>query len=710
MNTRKDWKKLLVLPALAALSLSATANAEEAPATDPGASTSEIAVDAAHFPDEVFRGYISSQIDLDASGTLSQTEIDSVDTIDFLWGEYYVTDLTGIEYFTSLETLECCYTAITSLDVSQFPKLTRLNCSDTGITSLDVSNNPELSYLECSYTGLTALDVSKNPKLTELHCYETDIAALDVSANPALVRLDCNNTNISQLDVTKNPALFALNCENTQVAALDLSQNPELYEVYVTNTPMTEIDVTNNPDLVHIRVSGTGITELDLSQNPVLAALYCSDTDIRELDLSNNPQMFEIYCYNTQIESLDLTGFADLNSIECYNTPLKALDVSKNPNLTGLTCSDTNIASLDVTHNPKLNRLELANTDVSNLDLSQNSQLRTLNISGTRIENLKNLDLSSYTALENVYLTDAGLESLILPENDVLSLVKCENNHLTSLDLSGICELWWEKAVSPQSRTVYASPESDTLVFDMNTLVPDLSKVTVAEAENVSYDAATGLLTVAGPTQVAYTYDHGYQFGDLDPMEVTLNIREALPYTDVPADAWYIDTVADVYEKGLMTGLDETTFGPSDFLARAQFATILYRMEDEPDVTFEQKFPDVTTGQFYTESVLWAADAGIVTGYTSNGYFGPSDNINREQMAVMMYRYAKYKGYDTSAQANLNTFPDHASVNVFAKEAMSWCVAEGIITGDKGNLSPQKSANRAECATIITRYLDKVEE
>ena len=183
-----------------------------------------------------------------------------------------------------------------------------------------------------------------------------------------------------------------------------------------------------------------------------------------------------------------------------------------------------------------------------------------------------------------------------------------------------------------------------------------------------------------------------------------------LPYNDVGKETWFYEYVGNVYEKGLMTGLDDTTFGPTANLARAQFAVILYRMNGEPEVTYSAQFPDVADEQWYTDAILWAADTGVVTGYSDTGKFGPSDNINREQMAVMMYRYAKYKGYDTSAQANLNTFPDHASVNVFAKEAMSWCVAEGIITGDKGNLSPQKSANRAECATIITRYLDKVEE
>lgn len=176
-----------------------------------------------------------------------------------------------------------------------------------------------------------------------------------------------------------------------------------------------------------------------------------------------------------------------------------------------------------------------------------------------------------------------------------------------------------------------------------------------------------------------------------------------LPYTDVTPDAWYYDTVADVYQKGLMTGMNPTTFAPAETLARAQFAIILYRMESEPDIAFEATFKDVTDGQWYTDAILWAADASVVTGY-SNGNFGPADKINREQMATMMFRYANAKGLDTSQRADFSSYPDAGSVSPFAKDAMSWCVANGIISGDNGRLNPQGETARAVCATIISRF------
>ena len=185
-----------------------------------------------------------------------------------------------------------------------------------------------------------------------------------------------------------------------------------------------------------------------------------------------------------------------------------------------------------------------------------------------------------------------------------------------------------------------------------------------------------------------------------------------LPYVDVEKDDWFYDAVYYNYFAGTMTGLDPTHFGPDQSLARAQFAVILYRMNDTPEVEYEAIFPDVEEEVWYTDAVLWAADTGVVTGYTDTGKFGPSDLINREQMAVMMYRYANYKGYESDAPADISGYKDAGKVSAFAEEAMEWAVGNGIISGkDEGTvLDPQGNATRAECATIIMRFIEKFEK
>ncbi|MCI7180519.1 MAG: S-layer homology domain-containing protein [Schaedlerella sp.] len=192
--------------------------------------------------------------------------------------------------------------------------------------------------------------------------------------------------------------------------------------------------------------------------------------------------------------------------------------------------------------------------------------------------------------------------------------------------------------------------------------------------------------------------------------EIQINVsQKELPFIDVHQQDWFYDAVAYVNANNLMTGLNATTFGPAQSLARAQFAIILHRMNGTPEVTYTDKFPDVPDGIWFTDAILWASSTGVVTGYTDTGKFGPADNINREQMAVMMYRYANYKGYDTGTKADFSKFSDASKVSGFAEEAMQWAVGTGIITGkDNGTrLDPQGNASRAECATIIMRFVEK---
>ena len=133
-----------------------------------------------------------------------------------------------------------------------------------------------------------------------------------------------------------------------------------------------------------------------------------------------------------------------------------------------------------------------------------------------------------------------------------------------------------------------------------------------------------------------------------------------LPFVDVAEGDWYYDAVADVYDAGLMTGIDGTHFAPNQKLARAQFALILYRLNDSPEVDGKSPFKDVAEGDWYTDAVIWANKKGIITGYTDTGLFGPGDDITREQLVVMMYRYQKSISDVKAESVDLSDFKDGA--------------------------------------------------
>ena len=165
---------------------------------------------------------------------------------------------------------------------------------------------------------------------------------------------------------------------------------------------------------------------------------------------------------------------------------------------------------------------------------------------------------------------------------------------------------------------------------------------------------------------------------------------------------WYHEAVDYVLRNGLMGGYGGGLFGPDDNLSRAQFAQILYNKEGKPAVTGGSVFTDVTDGQWCAPAVTWAAAQGIVGGY-GNGKFGPDDNITREQLAVMLWRYA---GSPAATDKELH-FTDSDQAGKWALEALRWAVEQGMING-KGNgvLDPAGKATRAEIAAMLMRYLE----
>lgn len=183
-----------------------------------------------------------------------------------------------------------------------------------------------------------------------------------------------------------------------------------------------------------------------------------------------------------------------------------------------------------------------------------------------------------------------------------------------------------------------------------------------------------------------------------------------LNFTDVKESDWFFKGVAYVVDKGVMSGVSENQFDPSGKLTRAMLVQMLYNMESRPACDAENAFMDVPVGQWYTDAVIWANDAKIVSGM-GDGLFAPNMEITREQMVAMLYNYAKYKGYDVSASADLSKFADNASVSTWAQPSMQWAVAEGYISGmGDSQLAPQGTATRAEIASVIMRFMEATAE
>lgn len=180
-------------------------------------------------------------------------------------------------------------------------------------------------------------------------------------------------------------------------------------------------------------------------------------------------------------------------------------------------------------------------------------------------------------------------------------------------------------------------------------------------------------------------------------------------FSDLDAKAWYHEGVDYALTNGLMNGVGGGKFEPDGQLTRAQLVTVLYRAAGEPDTGKQvNPFTDVADDAWYTKAVIWAANNGIVNGVAKN-VFAPDASITREQIATMLYRYA---GAEAAKEDKLSAFPDAAKTSDWAKEALNWAVASGLINGvadanGTASLEPQATATRAQIATILMRWLEK---
>lgn len=178
------------------------------------------------------------------------------------------------------------------------------------------------------------------------------------------------------------------------------------------------------------------------------------------------------------------------------------------------------------------------------------------------------------------------------------------------------------------------------------------------------------------------------------------------PFTDVAGSAWYSSAVDFVSGRGLFAGVRQNSFAPNLPLTRGMLAAVLFRLEEPGAQGVKAPFADVADGSWYEQGTAWAAEAGIVSGY-GNGRFGPNDKITREQLAVMLFRYARLLELNTGGRDSLTEFSDCGAVSPWAQDAVAWAVDSGIISGlPNGSLAPAGTATRAEAAAMLERFVN----
>jgi len=245
----------------------------------------------------------------------------------------------------------------------------------------------------------------------------------------------------------------------------------------------------------------------------------------------------------------------------------------------------------------------------------------------------------------------------------------------------------YEEAALGYSRLAASVFPEDLIAVMEEALAAAKAVLDSADADQAAVDAAQNAL------EDAWAALNGYPVNTM--------------YTDIPAGEWYYDAVDFVTRYGFMNGMDAGAFNAASNVNRAQFVTILYRIAGEPAVTIDNPFVDVPAGQWYTDAVLWAYEKGITNGADAT-HFNPGGTLVRQNMVTFLLRFANTMGLDTTNRADLTGYTDADEIQPHAQDAMAWAAAEGIISGMSADtLGPNGLANRAQIATIISRFVPK---
>jgi uncharacterized repeat protein (TIGR01451 family) len=289
--------------------------------------------------------YVTSYHDIDTNhdGEIQVSEAQAIKWLDI--NTSYISNFTGIEFFTNLQNLSCSNNQLTSLDVSGLTNLKNFSCVQNQLSSLNVSGLTNLQQLDCYNNQLTSLNVSGLTNLQQLDCYNNQLTSLNVSSLTNLKRLDCSSNQLPSLNILGLTHLQRLDCYNNQLTSLNVSGLTNLLFLSCSNNQLPSLNVSSLTNLQYLYCYNNQFPILNVSGLTNLQQLDCSNNQLPILNISGLTNLQKLYCFNNQLPSLDVSGLTNLQYLDCKHNQLMSLFI-KNAN--------SNWAFLDFSSNPNL--------------------------------------------------------------------------------------------------------------------------------------------------------------------------------------------------------------------------------------------------------------------------------------------------------------------------------------------------------------------
>ncbi len=626
----------------------------------------DVAINAENFPDANFRTYVSDEFDEDGNGYLDSDEIQAVTSINVSYKD--IGNLTGISYFTNLNTLNCEDNKLTALDVSQNKNLRNLYCDYNKLTTLDVSQNTSLSYLKCSFNQLTDLNVSGANILTNLYCGGNKLTYLDVSSNEYLCNLYCDSNQLTSLDLS-----------NTQVSGLSASNN--VYEI-----TLDDDRTFNLSKLPGGKFNVENVYEYDSSIGTV-------DENTAVLTLFEGKEEFT-YSYKCGKDKyIDFTlkvsgGGGDTDDTTKYTVTASGFYEGVFGNETGapftLSYAAGETVKMLISMREGYTLKDLTLVGISEKDITWNTKEET-----TQRMIWFTMPANPVTITVNWTANGTGGGSSSGGSSGGGSVKKYSVTASENIG-NGTVTISPKNASAGSKVTVTATPDEGFAIESLVIKDENGKEIKLTDNGNGKYTFTmpSGKVTVEPSFKVETP-----EFVEPEKTEGAEN-----PFTDVSADAYYYDAVLWAVENGITSGTTETTFSPDASCTRAQILTFMWRAAGSPKATGSNPFTDVSADAYYYDAVLWAVENGITSGISATT-FAPDATVTRDQTVTFLYRMAG------SPAANGSSFSDVSSDAYYA-DAVAWAVQQNITSGTgDGQFSPNADCTRAQIVTFLYRYM-----
>ena len=556
---------------------------------------------------------------------------------------------------------------------------------------------------ESTFTVKATNDYGSNSKSLSITIgTQTNVPVTGVSLNTSTLNLVENETDTLTATVEPSNATnkdVTWESSNTSVATVDASGLVTAVSAGTATITVTTKD-GNKTATCAVTVTATTVPVSGVSLNKDSTSLYVGDTETLTATITPDNATNKNVTWSsddTSVATVDTSGLVTAVGAGTATITVTTVDQSKTA-----TCEVT-VAAATV----PVTGVTLSQNQVS---LYYNRTPNTLTLTAT---------VAPANATNKAVTWTSSNPSVATVENGVVTALACGTAVITATAADGsgasasctVTVSSYLPPANPNYKITVEATQGGTVTADP-TAAKAGATVTLTPVPHRGYQVGTVAVTdrfgdaVAVTEQADGTYTFTMPNGQVT---VTVTFEQApLPFHDVTEEDWFYDAVRYAYETGLMDGVGEGLFAPNSETTRAQLVTILYRLAGQPAVSGDLPFPDVESGTWYTDAVAWAAQNGIVNG-VSDTEFAPGDDITREQLVTVLYRYAESKGYDVSASADLSGYPDAGQVQDYAQPAMAWAVAEGIVEGVDGNLNPAGNATRAQIATILMRFCEGIQ-